>query len=100
MLDAAEAANPGLEWQRVVNALDRVFLSHGGAMGQVSFLHSPSSILNGRTPLEAIAEPDGPSKICDAARAFSARSQTPVEANISPLGFSTPAQPLGSADAR
>src|SRR5215218_1901038 len=74
LLDAAEAANPGLEWQQVVNALDRVFLSHGGAMGQVSFLHSPSQTLTGRTPLEAIAEPEGPSKIRDAARAFSART--------------------------
>lgn len=68
----AEQANPGLDWLSVMYALDGVFLSHGGAMGQVSFLRSPSPSLDGRTPLEAMGEPDGPHEICHAARAFSA----------------------------
>jgi hypothetical protein len=68
---ASERVNPGLDWLAFTYALDRVFLSHGGAIGQVTFLRSPSQTLDGRTPLEAITEPDGPRRICRAARAFS-----------------------------
>lgn len=66
----ARVANPSMEWVSVMRALDRVFLSHGGAAGQVSFLHTPSEALDGRTPIAAIAAPGGPHLICEAARIF------------------------------
>jgi len=70
VLVATERANPGLDWTRVVHALDRVFLSHGGCMGQALFLRKRQTFLNGDTPLEALAEVGGPEKVCEAARVF------------------------------
>lgn len=66
----ARVANPSMEWISVMRALDRVFLSHGGASGQVNFLHTPSEALDGRTPIVAIAGPGGPQQVCEAARIF------------------------------
>lgn len=70
LLAASEAANPELDWDSVVHALDGVFLQHGGSMAQLSFLRSPQDGLDGQTPLEALVEAGGPSRVCIAARAF------------------------------
>ena len=70
ILVATERANPGLDWTRVVHALDRVFLSHGGCMGQALFLRERQTFLNGDTPLEVLAQVGGPEKVCEAASVF------------------------------
>lgn len=66
----SERNNPDIDWMGVVYALDRVFLSHGGAMGQHRFLHEPTPLLDGRTPAEVLAFPQGPNRLCRAAAAF------------------------------
>lgn len=70
VLVRSDETNPDADWCAVVNALDRVFLSHGGAMGQFRFLRKRSSLLGGRTPVEVLVLPDGPSQFCLAATAF------------------------------
>lgn len=69
-LVASEVANPELDWEAVVRALDGVFLNHGGSMGQLGFLRTPQEALRGLTPVEALAERGGPVEVCRAARAF------------------------------
>jgi hypothetical protein len=86
VLDAAEAANPGLDWFTVVYALDGVFLSHGGGMGQYGFLHKPSPELEGRTPVEALSQPGGPEAVCGAAHAFSEAHRQEQERRIRDSG--------------
>lgn len=66
-------SNPDIDWVGVVYALDRVFLSHGGAMGQHRFLHERTHLLNGRSPVEVLPLPDGPHRLCRAAAAFADR---------------------------
>jgi len=66
----SEESNPDTDWIGVVYALDRVFLSHGGAAGQYRFLIERTPLLDGRTPIEALALPNGPDAFCRAAAAF------------------------------
>ena len=72
VIERTEETNPETDWVGVVYALDRVFLSHGGAMGQRRFLVERSRLLDGRTPVEVLELPDGPGKFCAAASAFAA----------------------------
>jgi hypothetical protein len=72
VLSRSEDANPEVDWLGVVYALDRVFLSHGGSMGQHQFLVERSPLLGGRTPVEVLELPGGPAKFCAAASAFAA----------------------------
>jgi Protein of unknown function (DUF2384) len=74
IIDDAERANPGLDWLSILHALDGIFLSYGGAMGQVLFLRAPQPALDGRTPLEAIVNADGARVFCQAARLFASTS--------------------------
>ncbi len=71
-LKAAERANPGLDWQKIVHSLDGVFLAHGGGAGQVHFLRARQETLGGRTPLEVLPQPGGPERLRQAARIFAA----------------------------
>ncbi len=66
----SEQANDEPDWVGVVYALDRVFLSHGGAMGQCRFLNERSNVLDGKTPIEALALSGGPTRFCRAASVF------------------------------
>jgi hypothetical protein len=66
----SEQSNPNGNWLGVIYALDRVFLSHGGAMGQHRFLHERLPVLEGRTPIEALALPEGLDRFCRAATLF------------------------------
>jgi hypothetical protein len=66
----SERANVEPDWLGVVYALDRVFLSHGGAMGQCRFLNERSKALDGKTPIEALRLPGGPTRFCHAASVF------------------------------
>ncbi len=70
VLAESEKANPNLNWEAVVRALDGVFLHHGGSIGQLSFLRTPQEMLDGLTPVEALIERGGPAQVCLAARAF------------------------------
>ncbi len=72
VLVESEERNPGTDWLDVVYALDRVFLSRGGAMGQQRFLAQPSTVLGGRTPVEVLPLADGPGQFCRAAVEFAA----------------------------
>jgi len=74
VIERTEAANPETDWVGVVYALDRVFLSHGGAMGQRRFLGERSTLLGGKTPVEVLELPGGPGKFCWAASAFASGS--------------------------
>lgn len=56
-----------------VYALDRVFLSHGGAMGQYRFLHERTPLLDGSTPVEVLALPHRPDRLRQAAAEFADR---------------------------
>lgn len=80
VLHAAETANPKLDWRPIMYALDRVFLSHGGGMGQVLFLRERHAELCDMTPIEVLGQPGGPSRLCRAARSFarSGRSSVPA----------------------
>lgn len=71
VLRATEETNPGADWIGVMNALDRVFLSRGGGMGQVLFLRECHDGLDGNTPLASLPRPGGPNRVCAAAREFS-----------------------------
>ncbi|HEX3433186.1 MAG TPA: hypothetical protein VHT25_03890 [Solirubrobacteraceae bacterium] len=75
-IESTEAANPEVDWLGVVYALDRVFLSHGGSMGQHRFLGERSESLGGRTPVEVLELPGGPDRFCAAASAFAARTRS------------------------
>jgi hypothetical protein len=66
----SEQANDEPDWVGVVYALDRVFLSHGGAMGQCRFLNERSNVLDGKTPIEVLALRGGPMRFCRAAGVF------------------------------
>ena len=72
-IHSTEEANPDIDWAGVVYALDRVFLSHGGSMGQHRFLGERNASLGGRTPVEVLELPGGPERFCAAASAFAAR---------------------------
>ena len=69
----SEESNPDGDWLGVIYALDRVFLSHGGAMGQHRFLYERMPLLDGRTPIEALTLPDGLERFRRAAVAFADR---------------------------
>lgn len=72
---AAEDANPQLDWQAIVYALDGVFLTYGGAMGQVLFLRERHVELSYKTPVEVLVEPGGPARLCKAARSFARKGE-------------------------
>jgi hypothetical protein len=69
-LRESERANPGVDWLRVLHALDRVFVSHGGSMGQATFLRQRQVTLSGQTPLETLTRSGGPEQVCRAARIY------------------------------
>ena len=73
VLVESEQRNPDTDWLGIVYALDRVFLSHGGAMGQYRFLAERSTVLGGRTPVEVLPLAGGPGQFCRAAREFAGR---------------------------
>lgn len=77
-LDAADRANPGLDWLAMVWALDRVFLAYGGSVAQAHFLASPSLVLDGQTPLEALVEPEALERVRQAAHSFAAQAPSPA----------------------
>ena len=82
VLQAAEDTNPQLDWRAVIYALDGVFLSHGGAMGQVLFLRERHAQLCDMTPVEVLGQPGGPSRLCRAARTF---ARTPYRLKSEPV---------------
>jgi hypothetical protein len=86
VLDQSEAANPDLDWMTVIQALDRVFLSHGSTMGQALFMRERQVALSGDTPLEALTEVGGPARVCRAAHIFAATAPR----RTSPMSRLTP----------
>jgi hypothetical protein len=72
ILTMSERANPGIDWLTLIYALDRVFLSYGGTMAQARFLRERQPALAGETPVKALIEAGGLTKVCRAAHAFAA----------------------------
>jgi len=61
-----------IDFRSVLLAADAVRLRTYGQVSSRSFLLTRHSALNGRTPIEAIAEPDGQEKIKQAVEAVTA----------------------------
>jgi Protein of unknown function (DUF2384) len=72
VLTQSERANPGMDWLTLIYALDRVFLSYGGTMAQAQFLRERQPALAGETPIAALTEAGGLTKVCHAAHVFAA----------------------------
>jgi len=80
VLRATELNHETVDWRELAGTLDDVFLALGGGMGQAWFLRERHPELDGLTPIEALAEDDGPRRVGCAARGFVARSKraTPI----------------------
>lgn len=64
----AEEINGHVDWVALLRCLDGIYIGHGGGLGQVSYLNTPQDALDGRTPAETLAQPNGPQAFQDAAR--------------------------------
>lgn len=62
-LHAVQDAHPDMDWYGFMRSLDGIYLAHGGGLGQARYLSTPQPELQGRTPVEALRDADGPERV-------------------------------------